>query len=341
VVTKDKEESKAMRFLVTGATAFAGSHLAQLLIREGHEVWCTSRRTNGSEAEVLDLLSPEEYEKINWVFCDLLNENSCRMAFLDITGKSGHLDGVFHLAAQSHPPTGFKIPFYTQDINVVGTLSLLKAMLDFMPRTRFMFCSTSEVYGAPDLQDGQKIAEEWPITTVNPYASSKAMIDIFLQERIRNGFVDGFITRAFSHTGPRRGKIFSISSDAYQIAKILGGHQEHTIRVGNLSSRRAVMDVRDCVWAYYQLMQSGHQGVFNVGADNCFTIGELLERMLQLSGLSGRVTLKVDDKLWRPIDIPVQIPDTAKLKNSIPWSCAIPIDQTLSDLLQYWEKKLV
>lgn len=278
----------------------------------------------------MDLMTPEEFGMVKWVFCDLLDRNSCQEVF-----KKAEYDGVFHLAAQSHPPTGFALPFYTQQVNTVGTLNLLEGLT---PKTRFMFCSTSEVYGAPDLREGEKIAEDWPIKTTNPYASSKAAIDIFLQERINNGFVDGFITRAFSHTGPRRGKIFSISSDAYQIALIMAGKQEPTIRVGNLSSRRAVMDVRDCVRAYYGLMMKPSTGVFNVGGDNSFTIGELLQKMLQIFGV--KAALKVDKALCRPIDIPVQMPDTSKIKTEIGWECEYSIEQTLVDLVDYWRAKV-
>ncbi|RPI55034.1 MAG: NAD-dependent epimerase/dehydratase family protein [Deltaproteobacteria bacterium] len=324
-----------MRFLVTGATAFAGCHLAQLLLNEGHEVWCTSRRTNGSESDVLDIMPVEDFEKIKWVFCDLLDKHSCREVF-----SKAMFDGVFHLAAQSHPPTGFALPFYTQAVNVVGTLNLLNGMMKFQPDTRFMFCSTSEVYGAPDLQEGERITEDWPLTTVNPYASSKAMIDIFLQERIRNGAIDGFITRAFSHTGPRRGKIFSISSDAYQIARILAGKQEPVIRVGNLKSRRAVMDVRDCVRAYYCLMVACSSGVFNVGADVCHPMSFFLDEMLRLYDLKHEVRLEVDQKLYRPIDIPVQVPDTSRLKATVNWNPQYALSATLVDLVEYWRAKV-
>jgi GDP-4-dehydro-6-deoxy-D-mannose reductase len=324
-------------FLVTGATAFAGCHLVKLLLREGHEVWATSRRTNGSETDVLDIMACEEFEKIHWVFCDLLNRESCRMVFLETAGKGVKFDGIFHLAAMSHPPTSFKIPFYTQDVNVVGTLHLLEAMQDYSPETHFMFCSTSEVYGAPDLKPGEKITEDWPITTVNPYASSKAMIDIFFQERIRNGFLKGFITRAFSHTGPKRGKIFSISSDAYQIARILAGKQEPVILVGNLKSRRVVMDVRDCVAAYYKLMMKQATGVFNVGGDICYEIGYILDHMIVVSGLAEKVTLQRHEPYWRPIDIPIQVPDTTKLKAEVDWKCEIPLVRTLADLMSYWK----
>ena len=216
-----------MKYLVTGATAFAGCHLTQLLLKEGHEVWATSRRTNGSETDVLDVLSHEEFERVHWLFCSLTNRSSCFDVF-----REQKFDGAFHLAAQSHPPTGFARPFYTQEVNVVGSLNLLEAITELQPEVHFMFCSTSEVYGAPELKEGEKIDEGFQIAPMNPYGASKAAVDLFFQERIRNNFLNGFITRAFSHTGPKRGKIFSISSDAYQIAGILNGSCENVVKVG-------------------------------------------------------------------------------------------------------------
>jgi len=324
-----------MKYLVTGATAFAGCHLTQLLLKEGHEVWATSRRTNGSETDVLDVLSQEEFEKIHWVFCSLTNKSSCFDIF-----REQKFDGAFHLAAQSHPPTGFAQPFYTQDVNVVGSLNLLEAITELQPELHFMFCSTSEVYGAPELKDGEKIHEDYQIAPMNPYGVSKAAIDLFFQERIRNGFLNGFITRAFSHTGPKRGKIFSISSDAYQIAGILNGSLESVVKVGNLKSRRAVMDVRDCVKAYYKLMQKSASGVFNVGGDEVHEMGYFLDTMLEMYDLDGKVEKQVEPAFVRAIDIPIQMPDTSKLAGTIGWQCEIPIETTLRDLVEYWKSKL-
>ena len=73
-----------------------------------------------------------------------------------------------------------------------------------------MFCSTSEVYGNIGI-DGRKIKITDTILPSNPYGASKAAIDLYMQERVNNNKLKGFVTRAFSHTGPRRGKNFSIS----------------------------------------------------------------------------------------------------------------------------------
>ena len=119
--------------------------------------------------------------------------------------------------------------------------------------TKFMFCSTSEVYG-DQCKDLGLLTVDTPLQPSNPYGASKAAIDLYLQERFENGYLNGFITRAFSHTGPRRGKIFSISSDAYQIALMEKNLQEKVLKIGNLETERVVIDVRDCVRAYYLLM---------------------------------------------------------------------------------------
>ncbi|CAO0823776.1 hypothetical protein DFAR_3900002 [Desulfarculales bacterium] len=121
---------------------------------------------------------------------------------------------------------------------------------------------------------------------------------------------------------------------------ILAGQHKPVIRVGNLSSRRAVMDVRDCVVAYYELMMKPSTGVFNVGGDNSFTMGDLLCKMLDMYGLSGKVAIETDQKLWRPIDIPIQMPDTDKVKKEISWDCKYTIDRTLADLVNYWRAKI-
>jgi GDPmannose 4,6-dehydratase len=150
----------------------------------------------------------------------------------------------------------------------------------------------------------------------------------------------GFITRAFSHTGPRRGKNFSISSDAYQIARIMRGKQDRVLEVGNLESVRVVIDVRDCVRAYYLLMMndnsSGH--VYNVCGSVPMKMGFFTDEMIKMSGLD--IKKVVSEKYYRPIDIHCQIGSVEKLNLLTGWEPNIPIEKTLSDLLYYWLKKI-
>jgi len=335
-----------MRYLITGITGFAGPNLANLLVPKGHEVVGFIRASNGRENDIRDIVPDEVYSKLSFVYGDLTDSDS-----VDAIFKSRQFDGVFHLAAQSHPPTSFLDPKGTYRTNVEGTRNIAEALKKHQRNCALMFCSTSEVYGAVSEQEGA-ITERQPIRPINPYGASKAISDVevladanILAEPFNMPF---FVTRAFSHTGLRRGKNFSISSDAYQIARIIKGLQEPVITVGTLSSKRAVMDVRDCVNAYNLLMEKALARdpqvigqAFNVGGNGIYTMGELLDNMLDLSGLTGKVEKRVDERFVRKIDIPVQIPDSTKLKTVTGWEQTIPMETTLRSLLHYWDKKIV
>src|SRR5262249_49730238 len=324
-----------MKYLITGITGFAGPHLANLLTRNGHQVYGLIRESNGREQDIRDIVPDDIFAQLKFVYGDLTHFRS-----LDRIFKDEKFDGVFHLAAQSHPPTSFLDPHETFEINSLGTVNLAEAMATRQPACRLMFCSTSEVYGDSPESAGH-ITESFPIAPMNPYGVSKAAADLYITERARSVKLPFYITRAFSHTGPRRGRNFSISSDAYQIVRIKKGLQEPVINVGTLSSRRVIMDVRDCVKAYALLMQAFTPGeAYNVGGDTVHSIGEVLDMMLGLRGLAGKVEKRVDPKLVRPIDIPVQICDTGKCRKLTGWKPEIPLKQTLEDLLAYWEAKI-
>lgn len=324
-----------MRYLITGITGFAGPHLANLLIADGHEVWGLSRASNGRETDILDIVPEKNFQEITFIHGHLEDRVSMDKLF-----KKHKFDGIFHLGAQSHPPTSFKDPMGTFAVNATGTINIVEAILEHQPNCKFMFCSTSEVYGAVAETRGF-ITEEFPIEPMNPYGVSKAAADLYVRERAISLNAPFFVTRAFSHTGPRRGKTFSISSDAYQIVKIMKGLQGPFIKVGTLSSKRVVMDIRDCVRAYYALMNHFQTGAaYNVGGDELFSMGQLLDKMLELSELTGKVEKIIDPSLVRPIDIPVQICDTTKLRSTTGWKPEIKIEQTLKDLLTYWYNKI-
>ena len=222
----------------------------------------------------------------------------------------------------------------------MGSANLIQVIQDHQNNCKLMFCSTSEVYGNVG-QDGRKIHWEDTILPANPYGASKAATDVYLQERMENGFIKGFITRAFSHTGPRRGRIFSISSDAYQIARMMKGLQEPVLKVGNLNTTRVVMDVRDTVRAYYLAMihpdVTNH--VFNICGDTPRKMQFFTDKLIELSGLKG-VEQNIHKPFWRPHEIHYQHGDSSNLVELTGFKEEYDIETTLDDLLRYWVNKL-
>jgi GDP-mannose 4,6-dehydratase len=324
-----------MKFLITGITGFAGPNLAKLLIKEGHEVHGIVRTANGRETDLLDILTVQELDKINFHYLDFKHYYSVHKLL-----NQNKFDGIFHLGAQSHPPTSFKDPILTFQENVTGSMNLITALEG--TDTKFMFCSTSEVYG-DQCKDLGLLKVNTPLKPSNPYGASKAAIDLYLQERFENGYLNGFITRAFSHTGPRRGKIFSISSDAYQIALMEKNLQEKVLKIGNLETERVVMDVRDCVRAYYLLMMTNKSDgkVYNICGTEKNKMQVYTDLLLKYSTLDyDEVEQKIYEPYYRPIDIEVQVGDNKELVESIGFKQEISLDQTMKDLMDYWRKKI-
>ena len=127
-----------MNYLITGITGFAGPHLANLLIKNKHNVYGLINCSNGRENDIRDVVKDDEYNSINWVYSDLKNLRNLQNIF-----KEKQFDGVFHLAAQSHPPTSFVDPLGTMETNVIGSANLIQCISDLQPKCKLMFCSTS------------------------------------------------------------------------------------------------------------------------------------------------------------------------------------------------------
>ena len=325
-----------MNCLITGITGFLGPHLASLLIKQGHNVYGILRGTRGSEQEIKDLLTEEEFSKIVFFYGDIVHYRTIDKLF-----KEQKFDKVFHLAAQTHPPTSFKDPIGTWEVNVMGSINLITCLQDHQPNCHFIFCSTVEVYGNEG-SDGRKINENNCILPANPYGASKCAIDLYICECMRNKQMKATVIRPFCFTGPRRGARFSIASDAVQIANMMLGKQDKKLRVGNLDTIRAVTDVRDIAKAFYLVAiqpEISNGKVYNVCGGEPLKMREYTNMLIEFSGLSN-VEQIIDNTLWRPIDIQYQDGDSSLILNELGWKPEISIRDTIKDLLDFWYNKL-
>ncbi len=309
-----------MRWLVTGVNGFVGGHLVARLAEADASVWGTVRPGTPATAGYAPLQA------------DLLDPSAVEAAV-----AQARPDRIVHLAAQSSARDSWDDPAGTLGTNLLGLLHLLEAVRRQGLLPRVLVVGSSDEYGAPEAEG--PVAEDTPLRPVSPYAVSKlAQGYLALQYALAHG-LPCVRTRTFNHTGPGRGAGFAESSFARQIAEIEAGRREPVIRVGNLDVVRDFSDVRDVVRAYLLLVERGTPGeVYNVASGSGVSMGEILERLLQLS--PARVEVRRDPTLLRPADVPRIVGDAEKLRRATGFVPEIPLERTLADLLAYWRERV-
>lgn len=312
-----------MNILITGITGFVGSHLADYIVdlQPRSRVYGLVRWRSP-----LDNISHLIIEnKITPLWGDLLDLPSIERALYICQPKI-----IFHLAAQSYVPYSYEAPISTLQTNVVGSANLFYAAEEMAYVPTIHVCSSSEVYGQPEYTP---IDEKHPLNPISPYGVSKAAMDMLAREEYRAHDLPAVVTRAFTHTGPRRGDVFVASAFAKQVAEIEAG-KRNILYTGNLDSVRTWCDIEDMVRAYWIAAQYCEPGeVYNVGGDRTTSIKEMLNMLISLS--SAKIVHRVDSHLIRPADVTLQIPDTSKFQKQTGWKPVIPLEKTLENLLEY------
>lgn len=316
-----------MKALVTGITGFAGSHLAELLLNKNVEVIGTLRQR--SRMDHIKHLIPY----LDLAECELRDPFSVR-SLIEVEKP----DLIFHLAAQSYVPTSWNSPNDTLQNNADGQLNILEAVRRSDVACKILIACSSEEYG-------QVKAHEVPIKETNflrplsPYAVSKVTQDYLGYQYHQSYGLHIVRTRAFNHTGPRRGENFVTSNFAKQIAQIEKGLQPPTVYVGNLQAKRDFTDVRDVVRAYWLALEKGDPGeCYNISSGVAWTIEQVLDKLLSLS--HETIHVQIDPARFRPSDVEILLGDYSKFHAKTGWVPKIPFEQTLQDLLQYWREKV-
>ncbi len=311
------------KVLVIGAAGFVGPYLIRQIKGScGWEVYAT--KMPGEEVPV---------EGISVYDLDLLKEGAASELLQKIRP-----DYIFHLAAQSSVALSWKKPDLTVDVNIKGSLHVLDAVreLDYSPR--ILLIGSGEEYGHVGEED-IPISEDTLPRPGNLYAATKAcqnMIGKIYQEAYD---LDIMSVRAFNHIGPNQTPTFVVADFCRQVAEIEKGLKEPVMHVGNLSARRDFTDVRDVVRAYVDIMEKGSAGeTYNVGSGRAIAIKDILDKILSLS--DADIKVETDPSRFRPVDVPVIEADISKLKACTGWEPAIPLEQTLTDTLEYWRNRV-
>lgn len=302
-----------LKVLITGVSGFVGSHLANYLFSQGWQIYGLDRRPSneGGNLYVGDLTNQD-------TLTNLLKE--CRP------------DVVFHLAGliKSNDPESL------YQTNLFGTVALFESMLEVGVSPRVIVASASAVYGSGF--GDRSITEKFKPRPVTHYGVSK-----LAQEMAALRYFDAYqlpviIVRMFNLLGPGQSPDLACSAFGRQIAlaEVKG---DDKIFTGNLSARRDFLDVRDAAWAFALVAKMGKAGqIYNVCSGRAVSIRKCLDEMLAMSPRQYEV--HVDAGKVQKNDIPCQVGNARKLNQLTGWHPQISLQQSLSDLLDYWRQRV-
>lgn len=316
-----------MKVLITGINGFAGSFLAESLTQKGWKV-------GGTVQPGTNLTNIEHIKNSLSLFdVDLLDGKSVTKLF-----ETFSLDIVFHLAGASSVKESFDDPRKYIEVNVNGSLNLLESVKELAPKATVLLITSSEIYGE-SLSPDKVTDENSRILPQNPYAVSKAALDMLGRVYAISSDLKIISARPFNHIGSRQTDVFFVPTVARQIAEIMKGRTPAEINLGNLNAYRDFTDVRDSVAAYILLAQKGRAGeAYNVCSGKRYLLRDIVNMLIELS--DKNISVKLDPARLRKSDLIDMKIDNSKLRRETGWQPEIEIRQSLKDTLDYWLTKV-
>jgi len=315
-----------MRILISGITGFVGGHLTERLLAEGsHAIAGFSR--DATWPKQLQHLAPQA----TLHSADLLSTIAVQRVLEQV-----HPDWLFHLAGYANTGKSFREPGPCWEANLTGTQSLFDAVARSGVKCRIVFASSGLVYGDPD-PGREDLDELATLRPASPYASSKAAADLLAYQVTRFPGLEVLRVRLFNQIGPRQSADYASANFARQIAAAEAGTQPPVIETGDLSARRDITDVRDMVAAFPLLLEHGRTGeVYNAGRGETYRIKDLLDKLIALARVKVEARQRIEPE--RKADTAVTRADSRKLRETTGWIPRIPLEQTLTDILDNWRK---
>jgi GDP-4-dehydro-6-deoxy-D-mannose reductase len=311
--------------LITGAAGMVGSHLLERLAADGAEVVASYFRPTIRLADIAGFPLQE---------LDVRYAEPVRRMI-----AAQRPDTIFHLAAQSLPVVSWRNPWETLEVNVIGTVNVFEAVRSVRADIDAAYdpivvvaCSSAE-YGASLTADQLPVDEEAPLLPLHPYGVSKVAQDLLAFQYFRNERIRCIRARIFNCTGPRK-QTDVVSDFCRRVAEIARTGTCGVLRVGNLATHRAILDVRDLVDGLLALAERGVPGeAYNICAEQTVRIGELVPLLERLAGV--RLVPEIDLALLRPSDEKAIWGRTEKLTQATGWRQRVALEETVAAVLDY------
>jgi len=307
--------------LVTGGAGFIGSHLCERLLKEGNRVICLDNFLTGRKENIAHLMEHEHFELIEH---DIMHSYHIEP-----------VDEIYHMACPASPVNYQRDPIETMKISVMGSYNVLGMAKKH--RSRILLASTSEIYGDPLVHPQPE--HYWgnvnPVGPRSCYDEGKRAAETLFMDYHRKEKVRIKIVRIFNTYGPGM-----LPDDGRVISNfILQALQNRDITIyGDGSQTRSFQYIDDLIEGLLKMMQTDESfiGPINIGNPREFTIKELAERIVMLSGSSSKLVympLPVDDPKQRQ-------PDITLAREKLGWEPKIRLDEGLTRMISFFRHQL-
>lgn len=293
---------------ITGITGQDGSYLAEFLLDMGYRVVGMKRRTSVISTDRIDHIINNKNLILEY---GNMNDSGCLHRLL-LKHKP---EEIYNLAAQSHVRVSFEAPEETVEFVAMGTLRLLEAVRNVLPNARFYQASSSEMFG-DNPENPQN--EETRLMPASPYACSKAFAHNLCRNYRESYGMHISSGILFNHESPRRGETFVTRKITMAAARIKLGLQDK-LYLGNLSAKRDWGYAKDYVEAMWMMLQQENPDDYVVATGETHTVRQFLEEVFNIAGLSIEEHVEIDQRLFRPHEVPLLLGDPTKAKNKLGW----------------------
>ena len=309
------------KVLVTGADGFIGSHLTELLVKQGYDVRAFAYYNSFNTWGWLDSLEKDIKKNIEVFTGDIRDPNGVRVALKDI-------DVVYHLAALIAIPFSYHSPDSYVDTNIKGTLNVLQAARDLQTE-RVVVTSTSEVYGTAQYVP---IDEKHPYQGQSPYSATKIGADRLAESFYRSFNMPISIVRPFNTYGPRQSARAVIPTI---IMQLLDGKEE--IKLGALTPTRDFNFVKDTVNGFVKIAESSKTigEEINIATGVEVSIGDLANELIKQINPNAKIV--TDDQRIRPDKSEVNrlLGDNTKIKSLTEWTPKYDLATGLKETIEW------
>lgn len=307
------------RILVTGAAGFVGRHVIEALATLDTEAMLgVGRRMAAPLPNGTRFLSVD------------LNDRESLAACI----KNFQPTHVLHLAAQASVGQATNRAAETWRINVSGLINLADVVLRELKSATFIYISSSEVYGRAFLS-GEPLTETTIPEPMNVYARTKYVGEKLLEDIFGRTDIKLITLRPFNHIGKGQDERFVVSAFAHQIARIETDAMPPKLFVGNLSSYREFLDVRDVARAYVRVVEISDNLepdiILNVAGGMRRTIADVIEDLRLLAKVPFEII--VDPSRVRPLEIPVALGNADRINSLTGWKPQFSWPETLSEII--------